>query len=218
MPTITAQSLIDKVEVILQDTTNIRWPETELLGWLNDAQREIASLRPDVSNVTASVALVAGTKQSIPAAGAALIDVRRNMGTNGSTAGEAIRKVPMEILDSQVPNWHTVTATASVKHYTYDPRTPRVFYVYPPSLGTTQVEVVYDAPPTAIAAVGNTISIDDEYANALVEYVLFRAYSKDHEAIGNAARAQAHRTLFDAMVNAKGQVDAAQVAKANIRG
>lgn len=218
MPTITAQQIIDKAEIVLQDTTNIRWPEAELLTWLNDSQREIAMLRPDVSNVTASMALVAGTRQSLPAAAAALIEVRRNMGTTGTTAGEAIRKVPVSILDSQVPNWHTGTATASVKHYVYDPRTPRIFYIYPPSLGTTQVEIAYDAPPAAVATIAGVISIDDEYSNAMLEYILFRAYSKDNEDIGNAQRAAAHRQMFDAMMGAKAQSDGTQMAQNNVKG
>ena len=168
MPTITAQAILNKAAIVLQDTTNIRWPTTELLGWLNDALREIASMRPDISNKTTSMALVAGTRQTIPADGAALLAVRRNMGSGGATPGDAIRKVPMDLLDSQRPGWHYETATPVVKHYVYDPRTPRTFYVYPPSLGATQVEIVYDAPPAALAAVGDTITVDDEYANTLL--------------------------------------------------
>ena len=218
MPTITAQSILNKAAIVLQDTTNIRWPTTELLIWLNDAQREVASMRPDVSNVTASVALTAGTRQIIPAAGAALLAVRRNMGTNGTTPGDAIRKVPMDLLDSQRPGWHSEAASAVVKHYAYDPRTPRIYYVYPPATGTTQVEIVYDAPPAALAAVTDVIALDDEYANMLLEYVLFRAYSKDHDQIGNAERAMAHRQMFDSMLSAKNTVDSGQQAVVNVKG
>ncbi len=218
MPTITAQTILNKAAILLQDTTNIRWPTTELLSWLNDGQREIAAMRPDVTNITASVALIAGTRQTLPAAGQQLLSVRRNMGTNGSTPGDAVRKVPMDLLDSQRPGWHYETATAVVKHYVYDPRTPRLYYVYPPSLGTTQVEIVYDAPPTSLAAVTDVISLDDEYANMLLEYVMFRAYSKDHDQIGNAERAMAHRQLFDSMLSAKNTVDSGQQAVVNVKG
>ena len=218
MPTITAQAILDKAKIVLQDTTSIRWPEGELLTWLNDAQREIASLRPDVSNVTASVALVAGTRQALPSAGAVLIAVRRNMGSDGATPGAAVRKVPLDLLDSQRPGWHTEAQSAAVKHYSFDPRTPRLYYVYPPAVAGTQVELVYDAPPAVVTTASGTITIDDEYANALLEYILFRAYSKDHEAIGNAERAMAHRQLFETLINNKNSSDAAQVAAANVKG
>ena len=217
MATITAQGIINKAKILLQDTTSIRWPETELLDWLNDGQREIASLRPDVSNKTALHTLVAGTKQALAAEAAALIEVRRNMGVNGTTPGDAIRKVPTHILDSQLPTWHSMTASAVVKHYCYDPRTPRLFYVFPPSLGTTQIEVAYDCAPADVT-IGAVIGIDDEYANAILEYVLFRAYSKDHEEIGNVQLATAHRVSFDALLGAKAAVDASQVSAVSVRG
>ena len=48
--TVTVQSVIDRVQTTLQDTTGIRWPVTdELVLWVNDAQREIALLKPDAS-------------------------------------------------------------------------------------------------------------------------------------------------------------------------
>jgi hypothetical protein len=218
MPTILASAIINKAEIVLQDTTNVRWSESELLGWLNDGQREIALLRPDVSNVTASVALVAGTKQALPSTGTMLMKITRNMGTNGTTAGPAVRKVPQDLLDSQRPNWHTDTATAVVQHYTFDLRTPRIYYVWPPSLGTTQVEMVYAAPPADVAAIGNAITIDDIYANVLINYILYRAYSKDMELAGNAARAEAALNLFNAALGGKANADAASVAKDNIAG
>jgi hypothetical protein len=219
MPTITAQAILSKVELLIQDTTNIRWSENELLGWLNDGQREICTVKPDASTKVASMALAAGTKQAIPADGTAAIKVTRNMGAGGSTPGGAVRKVPMELLDSSTPNWHTATATATVLHFSVDPRMPRNFYVYPPSLGTTQVELLYAAAPTDVAAVGNTISIDDLYATALIDYIAYRAYLKDHELIGNDVRAASHYKLFSDFLTRRTQVDSAVVpTRDNVKG
>jgi hypothetical protein len=54
--TVTVQSVIDRVQVTLQDTTGIRWPVVgELVLFVNDAQREIALLKPDASATTANV-------------------------------------------------------------------------------------------------------------------------------------------------------------------
>jgi len=218
MPTITAQTLIDRAEVILQDTTNIRWPASELLGWLNDGQREVVMLRPDAFAKTASMALVSGTKQSIPSDGYSLLKVVRNMGSGGSTPGRAVRKVPQELLDSQNPDWHAATATSVVQHYAFDSRSPKIFYVYPPSLGTTQIELLYSAAPTDVAAIGNTITLDDIYANPLIDYILFRAYSKDMEDIGNKERAVAHRQSFENSLGLKAQSDAATAPTNAVRG
>lgn len=40
------------------------------------------------------------------------------------------------------------------------------------------------------------ISVPDIYGNALHDYIMFRAYSKDSEYAGNAARAQAYYAVF----------------------
>lgn len=200
MPTILASAILNKVAVILQDTTNLRWPSTELLDWLNDAQREIALIKPDASVSTKSILLSAGTKQNLGSGTTGdaimLLKVIRNMGTSGTTAGNAIRAVSGEILDAQQPAWHTTTATTSVTHIIYDPRNPKQFYVYPPNTGTGYVEVMYSSTPATVASTSSTITVDDVFANAMVDYILYRAYSKDVEYAGNAERALKHYQAF----------------------
>ena len=64
---VTVQSVLDRVQQTLQDTGGIRWSSTaELILWVNDAQREIAILKPDATATNTTVTLAAGTKQSIP--------------------------------------------------------------------------------------------------------------------------------------------------------
>lgn len=220
MPTILASAILTKVKTLIQDTTNIRWSDAELLGWLNDAQREISALRPDACSKTASVQLVTGTKQSVPADGTAIIKVIRNMGTTpGTTPGAAIRKVPMELLDSSTPNWHTETAVASVRHFMVDPRNPRMFYVYPPANGSNFAEVLYAAVPVDLTLVSQTIAVDDNYANPMIDFIAFRAYSKDNDLIGNADRAAMHRKLFNEYMAARMQVDSSvNVSRDNVKG
>lgn len=199
---ITAQSIIRRCVETLQDTTSIRWPVAELVRYLNDGQREIIVHRPDAMVTNAAQALVAGSRQSIPANGTKLIDVVRNTaGTRG-----AIRLASREILDSQSPGWHNITGSTNIKHYMFDPRDPRVFYVYPPAAASgASVDLVYSALPVDISepaegtdftAVTGNISSPDIYGNALQDYVLYRAYTKDSQFAGNAARAQAHYGAF----------------------
>jgi hypothetical protein len=218
MPTLTAAHTIDKAELILQDTTNIRWSEAELLGWFNDGQREIVMLRPDTYVQTTSLAMVAGTRQSIPANGYQLVKVTRNMGANGTTPGRVVRKVPEEQLDASMPNWHAATAAAETLHYTFDPRQPRAFYVYPPAIANNTVELVYSAAPPPLAAKTDVQLLDDVYANPLLDYVLYRAYSKDAESTSNAQRALAHRQAFDQSLGLKAAADGASVAADEVRG
>ena len=206
MGTITAKAVIEKAQIILQDATGIRWPDsTELLGWLNDGQREVLILKPNAYVKNEAMSLAAGTKQSIPTNGIQLIDLTRNLGTDGNTPGRAIRIVMREILDAQNPDWHTDTPSQVTKHYTFTPLDPKHFYFWPPATGSTKAEVVYAAVPESIASLNATITLDDIYTNVLVDYILYRAYSKDTDYAADPARAGAHQASYTGALTGKTQ-------------
>lgn len=210
MATITVASILTKVTTILQDASNVRWSADELILWLNDAQRELVLYKPNAYVTTAAVVCVAGTKQSLPSTAVSLIDIVRNMGTNGTTPGNAIRAVSREILDAQVPNWHSATASATVKHFVYTSLSPRTYYVYPPQPASGQgyVELVYVALPTD-AVSGGVITLDDIYVTPIISYILFRAYSKDAEFAGNATLAATYYQQFQGLIQGKVTAEAA---------
>jgi len=165
--------------------------------------------KPEASVTNESVALVAGTKQSLPSTGILLIDVVRNMGADGDTPGNSIRIIMRKILDAQVPDWHlTAGAAAIIKHYMFDPRDPTNYYIYPPSDATSQVEIIYSSAPTIVSA-GENISIADVYESVLIDYILYRAYSKDADYAANAQRAQGH---YQAVLQALGLQEKAETA------
>jgi len=173
--TIAAQSIIHRVIDTMQDNTSVRWPVAELVRYLNDGQREVVLYRPDSMVTDATVTLVAGAKQALPSNGSKLIDVIRN--TSGNK--RSVRMTNRNILDTQSPNWYNLTGVTEVLHYMYDPRDPKVFYVYPPAASTgASVELVYSAYPTDITepsdgalytAVTGNISLPDIYGNVLAD-------------------------------------------------
>jgi hypothetical protein len=212
---VTVQSVIDRAQTVLQDTTGVRWPVVgELVLWINDAQREIALLKPDASATNSTITLATGTKQDIPSGGNRLLKVVRNMSAASNGTGKrSVRLVDREVLDAQSPDWHDPTVTgdaahaAIVKHYVYDEANPRNFYVYPGVSGSAYLEIIYSSNPTVVGQ-GDSLSIPDIFANAVMNYVLYMAYMKDAEYAGNAQRASSHYQLFTASVTGKGQVDA----------
>lgn len=206
MGTVTVASVIARASLILQDTTKVRWLEDELVGWLNDGQREAVLIRPAASVSNVPFALAGGkTLQTLPADGLMLIDVPRNMGADGATPGNAVRICSREILDAQRPTWHSdANSLGYVQHFVYDPRDPKNFYVYPKAPATWYVQLAYSCSPATVA-MGQAISIDDIYANVLVDYVLYRAYSKDAEYAGNAQRAIGHYAAFQNSLGVKTQ-------------
>lgn len=209
MGTLTETNLLARIRDTLQDTTSVRWSDAELRRYINDAQREIVNFRPEASAKTANVALVVGTRQTIPTEGLRLIKITRNMSdaSGGATGKRAVRLVNVDILNAQDPDWHDPTATGSsthgttVKNYVFDDDDPRVFYVYPGASSTsTFLEIVYSKSPTDLTTGSSTIDIDDTYANAIMDFVLYRAYLKDAEYAGNAQRAGTHYQLFQASI------------------
>ena len=124
---------------------------------------------------------VAGTKQTLPSDGVALIDISRNFAADGTTPGRAVRPVKRAQLDKNLPDWHNAAATLDALHYTYDRQNPKVFYVYPPSNAVGKLEIIYGASP-ADATLVSTISIDDTWQTALLNYMVFRCLSKEAEA------------------------------------
>lgn len=191
-----ASAVLSKAAIILQDVTNVRWAISELLGWLNDGQQEIVLLLPEACTKTQTVVLSPGTRQALPTDGIRLIAITRNMGNAGNTPGRAVRVIDRAVLDAQLPNWHTDSASQTTMHYAFDSRNPKSFYVYPPQPSPAgHVEMVYSFSPTAVANT-DPITLDDIYVNALLDFILYRAYLKDAEYTQNAQRAQIHYETF----------------------
>lgn len=195
MPII-AQDIINRVNLITIDRHNTRWAVPELLSWLTDGARAIAVVRPAATAKNATFQFAAGSKQAIPADGWTLIDLPRNMGTDGSTPGRAITPTSRKDMDAFWPNWHAERQAKEIQHFMLDERDPKVFYVYPPADGTTRADIVYSSSVPQLSDAADELPIDPVYVPALVDYVLYRAYSKDADFSANSARAVAHYQAF----------------------
>lgn len=203
-----ASSILSRVGATLNDEAHVRWPLGELLDWLNDGQRSLAKLVPDASVRAHVQVLVGGTRQELPDDGIRLVDVPRNM-LDETTPGRAVRSADRGALDAYDPDWHQATEAATVRFYTFDERDPKHFFVYPPQPdpGMGSVELVYAAVPADIA-LDQMLEVDGIYAGALVDYVLYRAISKDSEdSSSDAQRASRHYAAFERAVTGKSQAD-----------
>ena len=228
MATIKVIDIIRRVEFVLQDT-NVRWPRLELQNWINEAYMAITLLRPDASAKTGTFTCAAGSRQVLTAQFASairLLDVTRNLAS--SSTKKVVRVVSRSVLDDQKPTWHSETQSVNIQHYTYDTRQPKEFFVYPPATTAAQLEVVYadipgthalsesDLDPTGSNTV--VILLDDIYMSPILDWVLYRAYSKDAEYGANEARAAASYQAFNSALGAKTQVDAAVAPVADVGG
>lgn len=202
MGTLTAQQIVDRAWIILQDTnggSGVRWPATEQLLWFNDGQREVVINLPSAFVKTTIALGVTGTRQTLTGLGLTdavqLQKVVRNYAANGTTVGRAITVKPMMWLDEQRPTWHA-DAAADAIHYFFDPNDPKTFYVWPQCEGTKRFEVVYSAVPAELTALASVSALDDIYANALQYYLLFRSFSKNATYTKSPQAAAAYYQLF----------------------
>lgn len=209
---ILAKDILDRARRIIQDETNVRWPLPELRLWLNDGLREIAVLKPTAYSDSVVFALAQGTRQELPDAYSSVMRVVRNLDTSAESPrqpGAAVRTVDMAMLDAQSRDWHdndAVPFQKIVKNAAFDASDPRAFYVYPGNNATGYVEIIVSKVPGQVAApasneddiasYGAAVDLQDIYFNCLVDYVLYRAYSKDASYAGSAQRAIAHYTAF----------------------
>lgn len=213
-----ASEVMLRARTVIMDKTSIRWPLAELCLWVNDAQREIAVYKPAALAKNATIGMQEGTLQEVPSGFLGLIRVVRNL-TSGvdvvpRIGGRPISIVSSDILDAQAPDWHDPTLTPyrkQVRHYLYDEQDPLHFYVYPGNDGDGVVEAVLvgnperiepapGADPELLSSYAIPLEVPDTYANAVTDYVLYRAFSKDANFAGNAQRAAAHYQLFSSSI------------------
>ena len=239
MPSMLIKDVLFRVSTQLQDVAPqfTGWTERELVDWLNDAQKAIAKYMPFACVRVDAIKLKTGTMQSIetiasadikPGDGSApvkvfgnfLNDITRNMGVDGLTPGRAVQVISREVMDASNPNWHSAVTKNRVDEYTFDIRTPKVFYVSPP-IGATAVwvEASFMADPVLIPNTGTdiaplygmdgasvaTITVDDKYTDDLVNYVLARCQFKDADWAMAPGSAASYMQLFVTSINSQVQ-------------
>lgn len=214
--------VLERAQTLIQDETNVRWPLPELCGWLNDGQREVAIHKPSASARSVVVELVEGTRQTIPQGDLMLLRVIRNLDPSSTDdvriGRRSVRQVARDVLDTTHPDWHdldVVRPTQVAKHFIFDDSDPTAFYVYPGNDGTGKLEVLSARSPAPIDATGTdlsdydvNLSLPDVYANALLDYVLYRAYDKDSTHAANAERSAKHFQAFAASLGIKATQEA----------
>ena len=179
--TILGRAVVVKAQRVLNDLNAGNWPLDEVVDWLNEGQRRITLLRPDASSELKEMDLVAGTLQSVPAGTVRILDVTRNVG------GRAITYIKRADLDAFDAGWHTGAANVIVKHWASDERLPERFWCYPPQPASPgQIEILRSVLPANVTldgvngeSVDSVIGISDIYEGPLIDFTVYRSFTKD---------------------------------------
>lgn len=210
--TVLASTIVNRARQVLMDSTGVRWTTDELLQWMTDAQRQIVLIKPDANleerelTVSGGGLVVNTTRQSLSNAEAHLqafqiLDIPYN------TSGRAIRLVDRTQLDLTRPDWHAEAASETILHWCYDQRDPMSFYLYPRPTSSAGIHIIYSRVPNGIAAEDDALEVPDVLANAVLDYVLYRAYTKDADYGANSQKAVAYYQAFNAAVGGREQVE-----------
>lgn len=217
-----ATAIMSSAATLLLDEEHVRWPLAELAAWLDEGVRAIVVVKPSASSVTMTLTLDKGTKQKLPddASILQLLDIIRNVeGINGA-AGRAIRSASRAELDSNQPRWHDpayVPFRKEVRQFVFDEGLPREFFVYPGNDGTGQIDAAvaklpativerHEGDETSLATWELVVGIADQYQPALLDYVMYRAFSKEDPA-ASPQRAVTHYQAFATAIGLRSQVE-----------
>lgn len=205
-----ASDILSAASQLLLDEEYTHWTLIELCTWLNFGMDAISLQKPTANAVTANIPLVVGTLQTLPGGYTSMLRPVRNVrGTNSSRIErKRITVTDGDILSATCPSWddpQSVLYAEQVKHVIYDEANPKSFYVYPGNDGKGLIEAVMCAIPEKVYPTGSPtdlasyvvpLNLDETYHDALLDYVLYRAYSKDMQQAGNAQRAALHYQQF----------------------
>ena len=179
--TLLGRAVVTKAQRVLNDLHHVNWPLDELVDWGNCGQNQIVLLRPDASSEYVEMDLVAGVRQPLPDNTVRLLDVVRNVG------GRAITYCKRADLDANNVDWYTMTGSVLAKHWSFDDRVPQQWLIYPPqssSPGRAEIMRSYDPTPFTLdkvngATIDSVIGIPNIFEGALIDYIIYRSYSKD---------------------------------------
>jgi hypothetical protein len=201
--------LLRRFKNVMMDPKASRWPEKECIDWINDGASEIVLRRPAARAVTEIIELTTGTLQSASPGTSQILDVVRNMRDDGG-AGRSIRIADRQQIDDIEPDWHRKRA-GTTRHYMIDERSPTSFYVYPPAVLGAKVEALVAKPAPKVESANDTLDLRSEFINALLNWMMYRAHSKDSQySQGNMAAL--HYQAFTDAIGAPSQ--AAQINSA----
>ena len=192
---ILASAIISSLRIDLADPSpGATWLDALLLERINEAERAIVAVKRDAYPVRGTVALVAGTKQALPAVGIAVMEAYEN-----TVSGRRCTLANRELVDAGSPFFPAATQEVDAQHYMKDDRDPTRFDVIPPNDGTGSLQMLYGAIPTALTATSDAINVLDLYEQCIKDFVLSKCYAQK-TATQDYAKAAAHDQAWKMML------------------
>lgn len=184
-----AQVIVEARRLLQDIRTPQRYSDALLLGFVNQALKRMAVLRPDLFAVIDELVTQAGSViQSAPADSLRMMEIFQVKDGNG------IVEVSRKAMDETYPGWVNDPAGPTVnwmRHVRNDNR----FFIYPKPPANQTLIIEYAQTPRDYA-LGETIEVLPEaYLPVLIDGTVFLAESVDNEHV-NSNRAQLFQQSF----------------------
>lgn len=167
--------IIEVRKLIGDSSTPSRFSDVELLGFVNQALKRMAMLRPDLFIVTADLPVVAGsTYQTMPADSMRLVEIF------AVTGGSVVTEVDREVFDQTYPGWRAEAAGTPV-NFMRNPRNGNTYFLYPAPVAGITLAAEYVRTPVSYGQLDVIERPSDTYFPALVDATVFLAASVDDE-------------------------------------
>lgn len=194
----TPQEIITTARYILNDTNatgaGYRQLDPELLDYVNSGLKEMAVLNPAMFSTIGDYTCISGQCEQVLtfADAAALMEVL------AIHQGTALTSFDMMSMNQFNPGWRA-DAAAPATQWTRFANDPLKFFIYPQAPGGQVLDVRYVRNPSTYALGDTIIGVPSVFQPALVDYVVYRAESKDSEHV-LSQRAVTFQAAFAAQV------------------
>lgn len=211
----TAGDLAREVAQLLNDAEAgfefTRWSSGELIEYANDACAQVAMLRPDVVADSEVIELKPGARQELPEGAHRFYRIEGTVDQYGRIVGQPSRTNGRA---ARVANtWFAALACPRsgdylVMSFQFDDANPTVFYVDPPVPPGKPVKVSVSMArvPDAFGE-KDAVPMDARFHNAVIEWMLYRAFSKDQESATSTTHSASHKTHFYEMLGLSVKAD-----------
>jgi len=213
------ETVLTRIERLIDDVGNRHLSDAKIINYMQEIERLIVVLKPNAFAQTETFTCVAGVRQVLTSTNCTyvpvhLLDIHYNFGTATTSRGKQIVALSRDILYDRNPDWMASTATKTIRYVDHDVDEPLVFWNYPPlsATSTYNIKLTYSALTATLntATTTQTLSLGDEYRDALIEGMLWKIY--EHEDIGgenSLQRAEYHYKRFMELLGVKSEAEKA---------
>lgn len=195
-----ANEIITQVRLALVEPVAGFWTDTELLGWINRAESDFCNKTRMFDDDDTSSTQAGINEYPLPSNCLSVRAVMYNDKTDATQTDNWIRLSPsnLEKTLQQSPNFLATSSNTQgpPRQYMIWGRTLYLFPCPSSAAVTDNLKIFFKAKPTPLAAASEQLNVDDSLREAIISYVLWKAWEKEQE----LEKSETQRQIYEAYV------------------